>query len=64
MLTAMRRAGRVVGLSLLLLGLFWAGRESAHGLGAFSEQWWCPIPLLAIVLGLLTLAAGSRTSIP
>ena len=41
-----------------------AGRESAHGLGAFSEQWWCPIPLLAIVLGLLTLAAGSRTSIP
>jgi hypothetical protein len=60
----MRRAGRVVGLSLLFLGLFWAGRESAHGLGAFSEQWWCPIPLLAIVLGLLTFAAGRRTSIP
>jgi hypothetical protein len=64
MLSTMRHASRVAGLSLLFVGLFVAGRESAHGLGAFSEHWWCPIPLIVIVLGLLTLAAGRRTSIP
>ena len=60
----MRRAGRVAGLTLLILGLFWTGRESTHGLAAFWEQWWCPIPLVAIALGLLTVAAVRRTSIP
>jgi hypothetical protein len=50
----MRRIGQVVGALVLLLGIFWAGRESSHGLGAFWEHWWCPIPLVAIVLGLAT----------
>lgn len=27
------------------------GRERSHGLGAFSEHWWCPIPLVLIALG-------------
>jgi hypothetical protein len=35
----------------MLLGVFWAGRESTHGLAAFWEQWWCPIPLVVIVIG-------------
>jgi hypothetical protein len=48
----MRRIGQVVGALVLLLGIFWAGRESTHGLGAFWEHWWCPIPLVAILLGL------------
>ena len=48
----MRRIGQVVGALVLLLGIFWAGPESSHGLGAFWEHWWCPIPLVAIVLGL------------
>jgi hypothetical protein len=46
-----RRFAQVAGLILVLLGVFWAGRESTHGLGAFSEHWWCPIPLVLIVLG-------------
>jgi hypothetical protein len=33
----------------LLLGVFWAGRESAHGLTALWEHWWCPIPLTLLV---------------
>jgi hypothetical protein len=48
----MRRISQVVGAILLLAGVFWAGRESSHGLGAFGEHWWCPIPLVLIVLGL------------
>ena len=47
----MRRAARVTALVVLLLGVFWAGRESSHGLGAFWEHWWCPIPLVLILLG-------------
>jgi hypothetical protein len=48
----MRRAGQVVGVIFLLLGVFWAGRMSSHGLTAFWDHWWCPIPLVLIVLGL------------
>ena len=48
----MRRISQVVGAILLLAGVFWAGRESSHGLAAFGEHWWCPIPLVLIVLGL------------
>jgi len=44
----MRRAGQLVGALLLLLGIFWAGRESSHGLSAFWEHWWCPMPLIEI----------------
>jgi len=54
----MRRISVIVGAVLLLLGVFWAGRESAHGLGAYWEHWWCPIPLALIVVGLVALAVA------
>jgi CHASE2 domain-containing sensor protein len=56
----MRRAGQVVGAIFLLLGVFWAGRVSSHGLAAFWEHWWCPIPLALIVLGLAAVLVARR----
>jgi hypothetical protein len=56
----MRRIGQVVGAVLLLLGVFWAGRESSHGLTAFWDHWWCPIPLALIVLGLAAVFVARR----
>ncbi len=56
----MRRVGRAVGAILLLLGVFWAGRESSHGLTAFWEHWWCPIPLALIGLGLAAVLVARR----
>jgi len=56
----MRRIGQVVGAILLLLGVFWAGRESSHGLTAFWEHWWCPIPVALIVLGLAAVFVARR----
>jgi len=58
----MRRAGQAVGGLLVLLGLFWAGRESDHGLAAFWEHWWCPIPLAAIVVGIVGVFTAQRHS--
>jgi hypothetical protein len=64
----MRRAALLVGAVFLLLGVFWAGRVSTHGLGAFWEHWWCPIPLALIVVGLaavlVTLRPWAGTSDP
>lgn len=54
-----RRIGQVGGGLALTAGLFWAGRESAHGLGAYWEHWWCPIPLALILLGLAALVAAN-----
>jgi hypothetical protein len=45
------RVGLSVGSVLVVLGIFWAGRESTHGLSAFYEHWWCPIPVAMIVVG-------------
>jgi hypothetical protein len=59
----MRRIGQVVGAVLLLLGVFWAGRVSSHGLTAFWEHWWCPIPLALILLGLAAVLV-TRRSLP
>ena len=56
----MRRISEVVGAVFLLLGVFWAGRVSTHGLGAFWEHWWCPIPLALIVLGLAAVFLARR----
>jgi len=56
----MRRIGQFVGATLLLLGVFWAGRESSHGLTAFWEHWWCPIPVALIVLGLAAVLVARR----
>lgn len=50
----MRRIGYGVVTLLLLAGIFWSGRESTHGFGAFWEHWWCPLPIVAIVVGLAT----------
>jgi hypothetical protein len=50
-----KRAGQALGALLLVLGIFVAGRESTHGLSAFTEHWWCPMPLAAIALGLASL---------
>ena len=58
----MKRAAQVVGLVLLVLGVFWAGRESTHGLAAFFEHWWCPIPLVVIVLGMASMFTSERLS--
>jgi len=58
----MRRVGQVAGAVFLLLGVFWAGRESTHGLGAFWEHWWCPVPLALILLGLAAVLVARRPS--
>jgi hypothetical protein len=46
---------------LIVLGVFWAGRESDHGLTAFWEHWWCPIPLALIVVGLGSLISARHS---
>jgi hypothetical protein len=56
----MRRTGQVAGAAFLLAGVFWAGRESSHGLAAFGDHWWCPIPLALIALGLAALFVTLR----
>jgi protein-S-isoprenylcysteine O-methyltransferase Ste14 len=61
-LATMRRIGQVVSAVFLLLGVFWAGRESDHGLTAFWEHWWCPIPLALILLGLAIVLVTRRPS--
>jgi len=56
-----RRIGYAVATFLLVAGIFWSGRESVHGLGAVSDHWWCPIPLVAIVAGLATTLLLARS---
>jgi hypothetical protein len=58
----MRRIAQVIGTVFLLLGLFWAGRESTHGVAAFWEHWWCPIPLALMLLGLVAVVVTRRSS--
>jgi hypothetical protein len=58
----MRRTGQVVGVVVLLLGVFWTGRESGHGVTALWEHWWCPIPLALIALGLAAALMSRRLS--
>jgi hypothetical protein len=57
----MTHATRVAGIVFLVLGLFWAGRESGHGIAAFWEHWWCPLPLVAILFGVSAVLAGRLT---
>jgi len=57
----MRRLGYSVGAILVLVGMFWSGRESSHGFGALWEHWWCPIPIVAIVVGLATALLFARS---
>jgi hypothetical protein len=58
----MKRVSQVLGAVLVLLGLFWAGRESDHGLAAFWEHWWCPTPLAAILVGAVAVLTVRRSS--
>ncbi len=62
----MRRIGYSVGALLVLTGMFWSGRESSRGFSALWEHWWCPIPIVAIVVGLTTawllVRSSSRTA--
>jgi hypothetical protein len=58
----MRRVGYSVGALLALAGIFWSGRESTHGFSAFWEHWWCPIPIVAIVVGVVTALLLARSS--
>ncbi|MGO9659791.1 MAG: hypothetical protein ACLQVK_17975 [Acidimicrobiales bacterium] len=59
----MRRFGKMVGAVLVLLGVFWSGRESSHGLTALWEHWWCPLPLALVVVGAaVVVTARRRTS--
>ncbi len=60
----MHRVGQLGGAVLVLLGIFWAGRESTHGLGAFWEHWWCPAPLALIVAGAAVMLAARRRPAP
>jgi hypothetical protein len=60
----MRRIGQVVGAVFLVLGVFWAGRESTHGLTAFWEHWWCPVPLALILIGLAAVLLTWRRPTP
>ena len=60
----MRLIGQVAGALALLLGVFWAGRVSDHGLGAFWEHWWCPVPLALIVAGAAALLLPVRRRSP
>jgi hypothetical protein len=57
-----RRIIEGVGGLALVAGVFWAGRESTHGLGAFWEHWWCPIPVALALLGLGALITSRITT--
>jgi hypothetical protein len=59
-IATMRRTGQVAAAVVLLLGVFWTGRETGHGLNALWEHWWCPIPLALILVGLAALLATRR----
>jgi hypothetical protein len=61
-ITGVRRAGYGFGALLLLVGIFWSGRESVHCFGAFWEHWWCPLPVVAIIAGLATGLLLARNS--
>jgi hypothetical protein len=58
----MRRTGQIASAALLLIGVFWTGRESGHGFTALWEHWWCPIPLAMALIGLAALVITRRSS--
>ena len=58
----MGRTAQLVGSFLLLVGVFWSGRVSSHGVNAFSEHWWCPIPLALVAVGAAVWVVGRRSS--
>jgi hypothetical protein len=61
-MAAVRRVGLVLGAAFLLLGVVGTSFEGSHGLRAFWEHWWCPTPLVVLVLGVAGLIAAQRTA--
>jgi len=55
-----KRGGLVLGGVLVLLGVYGAGLESGHGLAALWDHWWCPTPLVVIVLGIASVITAYR----
>lgn len=59
-------ARRIPLLVVLVLGVFWLGRESTHGVHAFYEHWWCVGPFVLIAASgigwFLSRPAGPRLS--
>jgi hypothetical protein len=58
----MRRAIRALALVVLVGGVFWTGRVSTHGISAFFEHAWCPVPLAMILVGVATYALARRAT--
>jgi hypothetical protein len=58
----MRRIGYPLGALLVLAGMFWSGRESSHGFSALWEHWWCPMPIVAIAVGIATALLLARSA--
>jgi len=54
-----RRFAVPAAVVLAVVGLFWSGRESTHGLGAFWEHWWCAMPVVAVALAVVLVASAS-----
>ena len=50
----------MLGGVFVLLGVYGTGLESGHGLAAFWEHWWCPTPLVVIVLGIASVVTAYR----
>jgi hypothetical protein len=57
-----RLTAQVAGGLFAVLGIFWTGRESTHGLTAFWEHWWCPIPLALTVAGVVMVITARRSA--
>jgi hypothetical protein len=58
------RIAGAIALIVVAAGLFWAGRESTHGLHGFSDHWWCPVPLAMVILGSIAAEIVRRRSQP
>jgi len=57
-----KRFSLLLSAVFVILGVFWTGRESTHGIGAFSEHRWCVIVLAMIWIGMAGLVVSSLLS--
>jgi hypothetical protein len=57
-----RRTGQVAGGLFLVWASSGPAGKSTHGLTAFWEHWWCPIPLALTLLGLVIVITTRRSS--
>jgi hypothetical protein len=56
----MKRVAQILGVALVVLGVFGAAFEGSHGLGALWEHWWCLLPLALIAAGVASVIAAPR----